>query len=318
MQSSRLRRVRQRFAVCLSTPGQVKLVLLQLLSSNGIRPENAVRIAPTDEAVERRAANIGRLFGQPNGERPVQEPRLKRMKRIPRGWVGWGFTSWHNAFRSEHACWMPEAPAPDSPGKVQWQVLGNAEHYNYFRDYDPGIGRYVQSDPIGLRGGTNTYLYALANPIRRFDSNGLTSITVDISHGMMLVDPEMPGRHPYFVPITSGRGQCMNDSKCSSKTNEGPTPPGPYVINVSEMSDPGPLHDLLRQFRGDWGDWRVPLRPEQGNNTRRSGFFIHGGIFPGSAGCIDIGGGIWGNALTNQLRNDLLADPDGNVPVNVH
>jgi RHS repeat-associated protein len=24
-------------------------------------------------------------------------------------------------------------------------------HYNYFRDYEPAIGRYVQSDPIGLR-----------------------------------------------------------------------------------------------------------------------------------------------------------------------
>jgi len=46
-------------------------------------------------------------------------------------------------------------------------------NYNYRRDYDPSTGRYVESDPVGLRGGPSTYIYVTGNPLRFQDPNGL-------------------------------------------------------------------------------------------------------------------------------------------------
>jgi len=46
-------------------------------------------------------------------------------------------------------------------------------NYNYFRDYDSGMGRYAQSDPIGIRAGVNTYAYVEASPMRAIDPMGL-------------------------------------------------------------------------------------------------------------------------------------------------
>ncbi|WP_331522103.1 RHS repeat-associated core domain-containing protein [Pinirhizobacter sp.] len=55
-------------------------------------------------------------------------------------------------------------------------------NYNYFRDYDPKSGRYVQSDPIGLQGGLNTYTYATGDALNSIDPSGLDALVIAGGH----------------------------------------------------------------------------------------------------------------------------------------
>lgn len=90
---------------------------------------------------------------------------------------------WTWDLRSEAFGSSPPSTDPDGDGSAfvydlrfpgQRYDMASGLDYNYFRDYEADIGRYVQSDPIGLWGGANTYNYSYDSPLIWFDPTGLS------------------------------------------------------------------------------------------------------------------------------------------------
>jgi RHS repeat-associated protein len=79
------------------------------------------------------------------------------------------------------------------PGQVFDKESNLAQ--NWHREYQPLTGRYVQSDPIGLAGGINTYSYALSQPNRLVDPEGL-QVCVMTPLGPMCTILPPPGGWP--------------------------------------------------------------------------------------------------------------------------
>ena len=87
----------------------------------------------------------------------------------------WFADAFGTEFKGGYGLDAPD-PDPDGNGQKVWYQLrfpGQYKSYNYFRDINRSTGRYLQPDPIGLAGGLNTYLYAVANPLQYSDPYGV-------------------------------------------------------------------------------------------------------------------------------------------------
>ncbi|MBI5639904.1 MAG: DUF2778 domain-containing protein, partial [Nitrospirae bacterium] len=175
-------------------------------------------------------------------------------------------------------------------------------HYNYFRDYSPQIGRYVEADPIGLAGGINLFSYVGNNSSNLIDSVGLAYCTYYISaHTLQCIsnDYEFNKSIVTLGPdgVFSGVGECKNNSseRCIKSKDIGPIPTGRYKMN----SDDRAKHGLFWRLEADpkVSGWQYYL-------GARGGFLLH----PGSAslGCITVRKRDAKAMLQYRAINDLL------------
>ena len=117
----------------------------------------------------------------PNGEvRHIEPDHLGSPRKViepSRGTALWDWPILGNAFgtaaANDDADGDGNATALNLRFPGQQYDSATGLHYNYFRDYDPSTGRYVESDPIGLKGGVSTFGYVEGNPVRAIDPRGL-------------------------------------------------------------------------------------------------------------------------------------------------
>jgi RHS repeat-associated protein len=150
--------------------------------------------------------------------------------------------------------------------RVRRRASGRS-HYNYLRDYDPATGRYVESDPIGLMGGSySTYVYAMGDTLIYIDPLGLCWVYSQSTGRLTHVDPT--GNVTNVATGYAGIGTGVNNPALQNVASTGPLPQGSYTVGPQKTNVTSDGHRLPASMR---------LIPDTSNQMfNRAGFLIHG------------------------------------------
>jgi RHS repeat-associated protein len=129
---------------------------------------------------------------------------------------------------------------------------GDPFFYNMNRTYDSLLGRYTQSDPIGLNGGLNTYGYALQNPLKYIDPLGLQSIMAcaNPANAAVCAEAGIIGPKPVAIP---GLGSVFAKPKPGSKPKDCPS--GTIPIDQVPGLDKDDIHGIKDGVGAGPRDW---------------------------------------------------------------
>lgn len=133
------------------------------------------------------------------------------------------------------------------------------KHYNYFRDYDPAIGRYLQPDPLGIEGGIGLYTYALNNPMLWMDSLGLCPAILDTGtyRSGRRYETLPGGRYrEYYQYRTRFQGILVGGDDCATSGCDDEKEWVSCVYSAyMEQAERTNLYDLANDSWGGWSSW---------------------------------------------------------------